>query len=578
MKRPLLYLLAALCSACARGEGILEIRVVDAEGVAVPARIELLDEGGEAHVAGDALTINTECFVVPYPDWASSLQRSQSIDNPYVGTRQFYVDGAAHALLPPGRYRLTASRGVEYRVASAEAEVTAGTTTRIELAPERWIDMPASGWFSADDHLHITRIRREDDARIGTWMRAEDLHIANLLQMGNAAQFDITPQYAFGDAGVYRAGETQLVSGQEHPRTHVLGHTIVLGAEAAIDRRDSYTIYRGFWEEAMRLGGAAGYAHWGAGHARDGLAIDAPSGLLSFIEVLQYDLPYFEVWYELLNLGARLAPSAGTDYPCIPSIPGRERFYTRVEGRPTRAGWVDAVRRGRTFVTNGPILDFDVGGAGIGDELRLASPGEIRIRGRARFDPARDDVRELELVRDGVVVAKADTRPTPGEIALDLSLPVQESGWFALRASGDKVGETSMETPWFLTPEAFRAQCHFGCGAWMLDRASFVGSGRARPSAAHTGAVYVTVAGVAARPPAALVRQTLERLDELRARLPDERLDELVVFRPFPEEILVDGVPASDLRRDRQTLTALIDSATAHYRSLLAETNGPTDR
>jgi hypothetical protein len=574
MKWSLLCLLAATCSGCARGEGILDLSVVDAEGVAVPARIELLDERGEAHVADDALTINTECFTVPAPDWASSLQRSQSIDNPYVGTRQFYVDGAARASLRPGRYRVTATRGVEYRVASAAAEVKAGQVSRVELAPERWIDMPALGWFSADDHLHITRVKHEDDARIGTWMRAEDLHIANLLQMGNAEQFDITPQYAFGDAGVYRAGETQLVSGQENPRTHVLGHTIVLGAEAAIDRRGSYTIYRGFWEEAMRLGGAAGYAHWGAGHARDGLAIDAPSGLLSFIEVLQFDLPYFEVWYEFLNLGIRLAPSAGTDYPCIPSIPGRERFYTRVEGPPTRAGWVDAVRRGHTFVTNGPMLDFDVGGAGIGDELRLESPGEVHIRGRARFDPARDDVRKLELIRDGVVVAETDTRPPAGEIALDLSLPVQGSAWFALRASGNKVGETPMETPWYLTPEVLRAQCHFGCGAWMFERAPFVGSGRARPSAAHTGAVYVSVAGAAATPPAALVRQILERLDQLRAKLPDERLDELVVFRPFSEKILVDGVSASDLRRDRQALTALIDSATAHYRSVLAKSSG----
>lgn len=572
MKWPVFCVLAVASFACARGEGILELRVVDVEGAAVPARIELLDDQGKAHVAGDALVINTECFVVPFPDWASSLQRSQSIDNPYAGTRQFYVEGVARASLPAGRYRVTASRGIEYRLASAQVQVEAGQLARVELAPERWIDMPALGWYSADDHLHITRAKREDDARIGAWMRAEDLHIANLLSMGNAEQFDITPQYAFGDAGVYRAGQTQIVSGQEHPRTHVLGHTIVLGAEAAIDRRESYTIYRGFWEEAKRLGGAAGYAHWGAGHARDGLAIDAPSGLLSFIEVLQYDLPHFDVWYEFLNLGMRLAPTAGTDYPCIVSIPGRERFYTRVDGPPTRAAWVEGVRRGRTFVTNGPMLDLDVGGAGIGDDLSLGSPGEVRVRGRARFDPARDDVRKLELIRDGVVVA--DTESSPGEMVLDVSVSVRESAWFALRASGEKVGETPMETPWYMTPEVLRAECYFGCGAWMFERAAFVGGGRARPAAAHTGAVYVSVAGSAVTPPQALVRQTLERLDQLRAKLSDERLDELVVFRPFPEEILVDGVSASDLRRDRKRLTELIDSAQAHYRAMLARSGG----
>jgi hypothetical protein len=46
-------------------------------------------------------------------------------------------------------------------------------------------------------------------------MRAEGLGVANLLQMGTADQFDVTPQVAFGDAGVYGGGETRLFAGQE---------------------------------------------------------------------------------------------------------------------------------------------------------------------------------------------------------------------------------------------------------------------------------------------------------------------------------------------------------------------------
>ena len=33
-------------------------------------------------------------------------------------------------------------------------------------------------------------------------------------------------------------GETRLFAGQEHPRTHFLGHTITLGAREPIDLRD----------------------------------------------------------------------------------------------------------------------------------------------------------------------------------------------------------------------------------------------------------------------------------------------------------------------------------------------------
>jgi hypothetical protein len=150
--------------------------------------------------------------------------------------------------------------------------------------------------------------------------------------MGTADQFDVTPQYAFGDAGVYGDGETRLFAGQEHPRTHFLGHTITLGAREPIDLRDSYIVYEGFWRESQRLGGVSGFAHYGQGPAQDGLALSAPTGGIHFIEVLQSEYLAVRVWYELLDMGFRIAPSAGTDFPCIPSLPGRERVYVGVEG------------------------------------------------------------------------------------------------------------------------------------------------------------------------------------------------------------------------------------------------------
>src|SRR5262245_38114125 len=139
MSRLVIALLTAACFGCERGEGTLQFRVLDGAGVPVPARIELLDDRGSAYVADGALEINTECFVVPFPEWATALQRSRSLDNPYTGTRQFYVDGQGRASLAPGHYRLAASRGIEYRVASAAVEITADEVTRVDLAPQRWI-------------------------------------------------------------------------------------------------------------------------------------------------------------------------------------------------------------------------------------------------------------------------------------------------------------------------------------------------------------------------------------------------------------------------------------------------------
>lgn len=92
MRRLVIASLAAGCFGCERGEGTLEFRGLDAAGDGVPARIELLGDRGSGYVAEGALEITTECFVVPFPEWATALQRSRSLDKPYTGTRQFYVE------------------------------------------------------------------------------------------------------------------------------------------------------------------------------------------------------------------------------------------------------------------------------------------------------------------------------------------------------------------------------------------------------------------------------------------------------------------------------------------------------
>jgi len=101
------------CGSSAEPDGRLVLRVVDAEGRSVPARVELLDAQGEAHVPPQALPLHFQCSFAPPPAWAEFLVRSDRIENPHTGTEQFYLAGDAALDLPPGRYRLRAFRGPE---------------------------------------------------------------------------------------------------------------------------------------------------------------------------------------------------------------------------------------------------------------------------------------------------------------------------------------------------------------------------------------------------------------------------------------------------------------------------------
>jgi hypothetical protein len=564
--------LVVLCTWTAGAErtqnGTLELTIVTASSREItPARIGLLDQRKQSFVPKEALRVAGDCGWLPIHNWIPGVASWQmrrhlrtEVWNPYAGTLQFYTSGTLRARIPAGRYTVRVEKGMEYRAAAREIHIDWGRTTSTTIPVERWIDLGSDGWISADDHLHIARPSRRFDRMIATWMAAEDLRIANLLQMGLAHSIHITPQYAFGKPSVFEPGNVILASGQENPRTHFLGHAITLGALRWIDHPKSYLAYDRFWREARRQGAINGLAHWGVGGADEAMALWVPDRLLDFLEIFGFDLPYYDTWYELLNLGMRMTPTAGTDYPCSPSLPGRERFYARVDKPLTYAKWLESVRRGRTFITNGPAIEFRVSGLDVGSELRLDAPGTVEVEGAVRFDPERDNVEIVEVVRAGEVIFSTAERITPDEIRFRIRVPMAESTWMALRATGKKIGETPVD---YGSLKGALGHVRRPSNAEILRRIPD-GPGP-RPSAAHTAPTYVTIAGtpsISEQPAASrAARAWLVRLDELEALLDEKRLPELAGFPGRG-----DGVTLHDLRSGRSDLLRDIAEAREAYR------------
>jgi hypothetical protein len=557
-------------AACSPDPAPITIRVIDATtGESTPSRLEVLNEAMEPQVATNAIPVTFECFLSPYASWLAPLQSDLSLFNPYTGTRQFYADGNAELLLAPGTYRVRVAKGLEWRREERTLEVKAGESQDLRIELNRWADPSRERWYGTDDHIHVTRMHRDDNHRIARWMRAEGLSIANLLEMGTAAQLSVTPQYAYGDEGAYRDGPLLLLTGEEHPRTHFLGHTITLGTESRVDERAEYIVYESTFAEGARLGGVSGFAHWGMRRAHDGLAIVAPTGLVRFVEVLQFEFPYYDVWYQLLNLGFRIAPTAGTDFPCgPPSLPGRERFYAQIDGEVTRESFVKAVRAGRTFVTNGPMVELLVDGRGPGEEIVLDAPGKVTLLGRIRFDPAQDRVDRVEVIVNGEVVATQLEATAAGLFEIQHSQVVEHAAWIALRSFGTKPADDGPMLP--KTPE------------WALDLVGNIADGAAGPeliefrdamtertSASHSAAVFINVAGSSRASSAGdLPRAWLDRLSDLEARLSDDQIDQIPIMDWISYS---DGVSEAHLRENRAALLEAIGRARTFYEAIERE-------
>ena len=66
------------------------------------------------------------------------------------------------------------------------------------------------------------------------------------------------------------------------------------------------------------MGGMAGYAHWGSfAGAERGMSIDVPLGKADFVEVLHFYKMNTDVLYQFWNLGFKVIPTAGSDFPWV---------------------------------------------------------------------------------------------------------------------------------------------------------------------------------------------------------------------------------------------------------------------
>lgn len=173
------------------GRALLRLVVVDG-GHPTSARLRVVGSDGVASVAPDAVELIGDCtdrVDVLTPAAVAEGARRDFREAATGRSTHFYVDGEASLTLAPGSYTVTASRGLEFREVVHDIELLAGEQRELRVEVPRWIDLPAEGWYSADGHLHVPRPDPSRDADLAAWLRAENVHVGNMLQWGNAAAF-----------------------------------------------------------------------------------------------------------------------------------------------------------------------------------------------------------------------------------------------------------------------------------------------------------------------------------------------------------------------------------------------------
>jgi hypothetical protein len=432
--------------------GRISLRVVEARGNPVAARVFVTGADGLAYAPDNA--------------WMHADDSFDRSERPFEA-HYFDTSGVSEMRVPTGSVEVDVMRGFENHFEQNKVEVKADSTAQltVRIAPLSGAMDATANWVSGDVHVHMNYAGtyRNTPAHLVEQAAAENLGIVEDLVVNKEQRI---PDMAYFSPQLDRASTADhlLLHGQEF-HTSYWGHlgllnltkNFILPGYAAYPNTAAASLYpanANVADMAHEQGALVGYVHpfdsFPDPTKEDALTSELPAdvalGKVDYIEVVGFSdhKSTAEVWYKLLNCGFRLPTAAGTDfmgnYASLRGPVGLNRVYAEVPAEapagPLRIGpWLAAIKAGRTFATNGPLLRFSLGGQAIGGDLRLEKKQEVRFSAEMN---SMVPVDHLQIVCNGKVTRELAMASNRMSAHVNGSIPLEASGWCVLRAFSDK--------------------------------------------------------------------------------------------------------------------------------------------
>ena len=460
----------------------------------------------------------------------------------YVRDRSFSCDGQFVMNVPAGKVVIHVERGKEYWPADKEIVVKGGQTAKVVITLRRWIYMLKEGWYSGDIHCHfglnnlkvLKQLALADDVNfepiLTLWNHQSPMPPGGIWPDwpgGSSVYADATHLVTLRNQEIERIGGNAFESvgallmmglakpvkmpprGNRYPCDTVLGRIAketsprciidtdkpiwgenVVGV--ALGLFDSVQVCHNHYHRAQTL--QDGRLGWGMADVKNGN--DEPTEDELFHRTNS-------TYYRFLNCGFKLAATGGSAMGVMAVPLGYGRTYAKINGPLSEASYLNAIRVGRTFATNGPMLILTANGLDSGEviEYPMNSDEPIWIKAELRSIQPIDS---LELLYNGKVVKRVrleDEKPYPTlRDSAGLGLKPLRSGWVVARAI-------------FTSPDGHLRQ-------------------------AHTSPIYITVDGkpVASKTDAEYMIRWIDRLLEVsdkpgRYKSDDQRKQTQAIFK-----------------------------------------------
>jgi TolB protein len=331
------------------------------------------------------------------------------------------------------------------------------------------VDMESRGWYNGSTHVHANYAGNLHNSLENLMMMsaAEDQDIV-LEQIANKDNRILDYQYFVPGGGAHplSTDERILVVGQEY-RPPFYGHVFMFGMRehlispfttgyegTAIE--SLYPSNTDMFRKAKRQGAYTGYVHsFYSGDPLEG-DLGGAKGFIVDAALMTADAvewstsqdgwaPVYAVW----NNGLKPALVGGEDSisnlhttPLVGSV----RTYVHIpDDEPTMEGWLEGMKNGHAFMTNGPLIDFQMDGRVPGETIELGSDGEV-VASLEVYSAT--PLERAELLFNGEVVASVPFTGDRKRLSFERSFRPGESGWYHVRVNGAEGESFPMDIAW----------------------------------------------------------------------------------------------------------------------------------
>ncbi len=370
---------------------------------------------------------------------------------------RFFADGGFTVRVPAGRTEIRLSHGADYVPLTLEVDAKPGRRHRLQARLHRWFAPEARGWYGGDNHVHA-----QHDAKATvkaslayTALQARANGLSYITEAGSHVSYEGIDRLSTDTFLLRHARELHAGCYSGHINTPGIGRPIPHEQSRRLSQQPRPV--QALMRVVHELGGVVIHTHPLAPphqlHWMGAMSLPSDAVLHECADLLDVDSRATELlWFAALNLGNRIACSSYTDAALgrrHTLSPGDRRVYCHAEAF-TYPAIVDALRRGRTFATNGgPLFGFfTVDGHEPGDTLRAAGGEAHEARAEVH---ALYPLESVQLYRNGNVLKAFDVGGRTGRVVLTHALAETKRSWLLLRAE-DERGHWAITSPVYFEP------------------------------------------------------------------------------------------------------------------------------